>query len=82
MDPQELKLDFNERTKFRDLETGKEIVTEPWHIQKDYQQSMTNFCDKIKLICGQNKIDYVQVDTTQPLDLALSEYLIKRKRVG
>ncbi len=82
LDPQELTLDFTQRTRFRDMESGEEIVTDPWHIQSDYQKSMEQFCDYIKSNCRQKNIDYVQLSTDLPLDIALSEYLIKRKRIG
>ena len=82
LDPQELTLDFTQRTRFRDMESGEEIVTDPWHIQSDYQKSMEQFCDYIKSNCRQKNIDYVQLSTDLPLDIALSEYLIKRKRFG
>ena len=82
LDPQELTLDFTQRTRFRDMESGEEIVTDPWHIQSDYQKSMEQFCDYIKSNCRQKNIDYVQLSTDLPLDMALSEYLIKRRRIG
>ena len=82
LDPQELTLDFTQRTRFRDMESGEEIITDPWHIQSDYQKSMEQFCDYIKSNCRQKNIDYVQLSTDFPLDIALSEYLIKRKRIG
>ena len=82
LDPQELTLKFNERTRFKDMETGEEIITEPWHIQKDYQESISTFCDYYKSICHKNKIDYILANTDIPLDSVLTEYLIKRKRIG
>ena len=82
LDPQELDLKFNERTRFKDMETGEEIITEPWHIQKDYQKSIDGFCNYYKSICLKNKMDYVLAKTDMSLDTVLSEYLIKRKRIG
>jgi len=81
LDPQELELKFNERTRFRDMETGEEIITEPWHIQKDYQESIAKFSNYYKTICRKNKIDYILVKTDMSLDTVLTEYLIKRKRI-
>ena len=81
LDPQELSLDFTQRTRFRDMESGEEIITDPWHIQSDYQKSMEQFCNYFKSMCRQKNIDYVQLSTDSPLDMALSEYLIKRKRM-
>ena len=82
LDPQELALDFSERTCFRDMESGEEIITDPWHIQSDYQKSIQHFCNYFKSRCRKKNIDYVQLSTNTSLDRALSEYLIKRKRIG
>ena len=82
LDSQELKLDFSQRTRFRDMESGEKMITEPWHIQEDYQSSIEAFCNLYKIQCRKNNIDYVRITTNMSLDLALSEYLLKRKRVG
>ena len=82
LDSKELTLDFAQRTRFRDMESGEEMITEPWHIQADYQRSMEAFCNYYKIQCRQNNIDYVKLTTETSLDLALSEYLLKRKRMG
>jgi len=82
LDPLELTLDFSDRTLFRDMETGEELITEPIHIKKDYQQNMRYFCDYMQNQCRQNRVDYLRLVTDQPLDLALTEYLIKRKKIG
>jgi len=82
LDPQELKLEFSQRTRFRDIESGEEIITDPWHIKFDYQKSLEDFCYYFKSNCRKKNIDYVRLSTETPLDSALSEYLIKRKRIG
>jgi hypothetical protein len=82
LDPQELKLNFSQRTRFRSMESGEEIITDPWHIQSDYQKSMEHFCQYFQSHCRQKNIDYVRLSTDTSLDMALSEYLIKRKRIG
>ena len=64
------------------METGEEIITEPIHIKKDYQRNMESFCDYYSDQCRKNRIDYIKLLTNQPLDLALTEYLIKRRRIG
>ena len=81
LDPQELELDFSQRTRFRDMESGEEMITEPWHIQMDYQHSIEVFCNYYKIQCRQNNIDYVRLTTDMSLDISLSEYLLKRKRL-
>ena len=79
IDHDEATFDFKERIKFIDNETGEEITTDPWHISKDYVKLFNHYCKTLKLGCGQNKIEYIPLQTNQPLDIALTELLLKRK---
>ena len=81
LDKQELKLDFNERTQFIDLETNETITTDPWHIRTAYQAGIQQFCNNLKINCRKNKVDYTLIDTSQPIEIALFDYLIKRKNI-
>ena len=81
LDNQELQLNFNERTQFIDLETNESITTDPWHIKEAYQKGMQNFCNEIKINCRKNKVDYTLINTSQPIEVALFDYLIKRKNI-
>ena len=82
VDPQEINFVFNKQTRFIDLETDEEIVAEPWHIQNAYQSAFSRFVDSYKRDCRSNNIDYVMLTTDKHLDIALSEYLNKRARIG
>lgn len=82
LDRQELNFDFNVRTRFRDMESGETLTTEPWHIRRDYQAVVTAFLNQYKKHCREKLIDYVPLFTDQPLDIALSEYLKKRQKLG
>jgi hypothetical protein len=57
-------------------------MTQPWHIQKAYQEAMGEFIATYKRSCRENNIDYVLLDTATPFDVALTEYLHKRQRMG
>ena len=81
LDPMERSFAFGGDAIFRDIETKEELMTQPWHIQKAYQQSMKEFLEFYKRECRENAIDYVLVDTSMPFDKALFEYLNKRKRM-
>jgi len=81
LDDQELKLDFNERTQFIDLETNETITTDPWHIRAAYQAGIQQFCNDLKINCRKNKVDYTLIDTSQPIEIALFDYLLKRKNI-
>ena len=82
LDPLERSFAFDGDAIFKDLETREELMTQPWHIQKAYQQSMQEFLDFYKRQCRDNNIDYVLIDTSTPFDKALFEYLNKRKRMN
>ena len=82
LDRQELEFQFENRTKFRDLETDETITTEPWHIRSAYQELIEMHQRKYRLGCRNQRIDYVPLFTDQPLDLALNEYLNKRQKTG
>ena len=82
LDPKEQHFDFGGEVIFKDLETGEQILTQPWHIRQDYRQQMQDFLSFYRRQCLENRIDYVLMDTSEPFDKALFEYLIKRKKIG
>lgn len=81
LDPRERDLDFGRETRFVDLETGAQVATEPWHIAPAYRQHMDDRIDRFRRECRESFIDYVLLDTTTPFDVALFNYLAKRKRM-
>jgi len=81
LDPLERSFAFDGDAIFKDLETQEELMTQPWHIQKAYKQSMQEFLDFYKRQCRNNNIDYVLLDTSTPFDKALFEYLNKRGKM-
>ncbi|MFC1555716.1 DUF58 domain-containing protein [candidate division KSB1 bacterium] len=81
LDPMELSFAFDKEAIFKDLETGDEISTLPWHIGAEYRKQVREMLEFYKKVCGENKIDYVLMNTEMELDQALTEYLIKRKRL-
>ncbi|MGA9116088.1 MAG: DUF58 domain-containing protein [Bacteroidota bacterium] len=82
LDPLERSFDFGEDARFRDMETGDQMVTQPWQVGRAYRRSMEEFCHRYKKECGENYIDYVLLDTTVPFDTALVRYLQRREMLG
>ena len=80
-DRKESEFDFDTRTKFLDMETGEEIVTEPWHIRSNYNELISKLESNYKSNCRENLIDYVPLFTDQSLDIGITEYLIKRGKL-
>jgi uncharacterized protein (DUF58 family) len=81
LDPHERHLDFKGDIQFEDLETGEKITTQPWYIKGDYKNKVEAYLNFLKAQCRNNQIDYQLIGTDYALDLALMEYLIKRKKL-
>jgi len=82
LDPLERSFAFEGEAVFRDMETQEELMTQPYHIRRAYQQTMREFLDGYRRECRENNIDHVLLDTATPFDKALFEYLKKRGRVS
>ncbi len=82
LDPAERTFDFGADATFRDMETGEEMVTQPYHVRAAYAEAMSEFTERIKRECRRHRIDYLLVDTSVPYDVALVEYLNKRRMMG
>lgn len=82
MDPREIDFKMGPGATFKDMETGEEMVTQPFQIEKSYQSAVEDFSNKIRKECLNHGIDYYRINTADSFDKALKEYLIKRKRSG
>jgi len=82
MDNAELTFPYERLTTFRDLEGHGRVVVNPKSLRDRYLERLHAFVDRVKLDCFDRKIDYNMVDTTQPYDLFLAQYLDKRRRLG
>jgi len=82
LDPRERNFNFGRDAIFRDMESNEEILTQPYQIQRAYQEAMRDFIARYKKECREQRIDYVLMDTSMPFDVALVEYLNKRKKIG
>jgi len=78
----ELELEFgNQPVNFIDLESGKEIKANPNQLKKAYRERVNSYVEKLKLRCGQYRIDYVSVDVNEGFNKILMSYLLKRQRM-
>ena len=78
LDPAELDFPFRSTTMFRGLEEMPQVLAEPRGVRKAYLNEMNRFLQAVKQGCRNRRIDYVQMRTDQPLDLALSTFLSTR----
>jgi len=80
LDAAELTFPFDRSTRFRDLESGDEILTSPGTVRADYLREMSALTSQYERDLRGAGIDYRRVDTSMPLDVALLEYLDARGR--
>ncbi len=80
LDPREKDFSFGHDANFRDIETGEELITQPYHIKKAYAEGFMKFMAQLKHECRVRGVEYLQIDTHQPYELALREYLYKRSK--
>jgi uncharacterized protein (DUF58 family) len=80
LDPYEITFPFRQEAGFVDLETGEEILTQPWEIAAQYKARFEAWSKGYERVCQDNRIEYVRLSTETPYDVALLRYLEKRKR--
>jgi uncharacterized protein (DUF58 family) len=74
--------DFENRPyEFIDLETGEKVKVQPDQVRESYQKSVGEFYQKLKLKCGQYKIDFIDADIAQGFDPILMAYLVKHSKM-
>ncbi len=81
LDPMEKDFAFGKDAIFKDLETEEELTTQPYQIQKVYQESMGKFINRIKTECLNSNIEYNLIETSTPFDKALFSYIQKRSKL-
>ena len=82
LDPAEIGFSFTKDSVFVDMETGEELTTQPYQIQKAYQLAMQDYLNKLSGECLNHGIDYNLITTTTPFDKALFSYFRKRSRMN
>ncbi|MEW5978091.1 MAG: DUF58 domain-containing protein [Acidobacteriota bacterium] len=80
LDPQERQFRFSKVFRMEDMETRREVVMVPDIVREDYLRQLNQHIEAIKKECGILAVDYVQLDTSQPLDHALYAYLSTRQK--
>ncbi|MBN1406884.1 MAG: DUF58 domain-containing protein [Calditrichaceae bacterium] len=81
IDRKELEFDFSGDVLFEDIESNDKLKTQPRYIQEIYKQKFAEYLEYLKVNFSNNRIDYQQLFTHTPFDIALTEYLLKRKRM-
>ena len=79
LDEAEVSFPFDGMVDLKDPESGENLVVDADGMRADYLDAMRELCEKYKRECFAAGVDYVPINTSQPFDKALLEYLSQRK---
>ena len=82
LDPAELDFNFAKASRFVDVETGRDLYVDPALARKEYARRLHAHITDVRAICQRLGISHVQLVTTQPLELALFDFLKARAERG
>lgn len=81
LDPAERTFPFTDMLKFEGLEDTGEQLIDPVALRESYLEELESFLTAVKTACRQTRTDYVLMDTSMPLNVALVRYLATRSEV-
>ena len=79
LDPAEIEFPFEDVTMFKGLEEAGELLTEPRSLREGYHRAIDDqFTEDLKKICRGMHIDFQRINSGEPLDVSLSQFLATR----
>ena len=78
LDHDEVEFPFERMTLFDGMEEMPELLVDPRSVREAFLEEIEAFQSAIRKGCLRQRIDYVRVVNTQPLDVVLSSYLASR----
>jgi uncharacterized protein (DUF58 family) len=78
LDPAEVEFPFEDTTLFKGLEEAGELLTDPRALREGYLAELSRFTDELRKLCRGMHIDFVRMNSGEPLDVALSGFLATR----
>jgi uncharacterized protein (DUF58 family) len=80
LDPDEMDFPFEAASSFEDMESGERIPVIPTKLREGYQQLLREHIRELEERLLASRIDYVLLNTAEPLDHALFRYLLIREK--
>jgi len=82
LDPAERTFGFDQAARFEDMETGRDLFLDPALARAEYVRRMDAHLEAVRATCQGLGISHVLLDTSQPLELALFDFLKVRGERG
>ena len=81
LDNDEIQFPFDTMTEFTDSETKQAVLAMPQSVRRDYLAEFDSFFGAYRKGCADLGVDYKLINSTENLELTLSEYLYQRSRL-
>ncbi len=81
LDPSELHFDFQDAAQFVDMETRAEMHVIPDYVRTGYRKLLGDQIAEYEKECRKDRMDFLMIDTSRPLDSALFSYLARREQL-
>jgi uncharacterized protein (DUF58 family) len=81
LDKEEIELSSGGTIEYKDMETGRKILTRPDIIRPDYRRRFKDYLEELETGLRAHTIDYHLVTTDTALDNAISGFMAKRKKL-
>ena len=82
LDPAELEFPFEKPATFVDMESGRDLYVDPASARAQYRANFDKHAERIARTCRDLGIDLYTLPTSQPMELALFDFLQARVRAG
>lgn len=82
LDPFELTFEFDGPSRFFDLETGRDLFLDPRLARPEYLRRFQEHLGAVEGVCQRLGISRMQIETSQPLELTLFDFLRARASRG
>ncbi len=79
LDHAEAHFHFEGPVRFRDMETGEQLLVDAKAIREDYLRRLGEFTSRLAEECRKARMDYALLNTSQPFDRALLSFLANRR---
>jgi uncharacterized protein (DUF58 family) len=83
VDPKEADFPFDQWIQFESLETaGQKLLVDAARYRQEYRRQYTSHMERIRDGCHKRRIDFVELNTATRFDVALTQYMQYRMKVG
>jgi uncharacterized protein (DUF58 family) len=81
LDPAEIHFDFAHPAQFVDMETQAEMHVIPDYLRQEYVKVLAGQISTYEKECRKDRMDFALLETSNPLDKALFNYLVRREQL-